>query len=131
MDKTVMLMWVEKIIKPYLMIAPVVGKIQELSVEVQHIPGECTSLYQLVHIWVIKPFKNWICEQGRYIAWNHKFSTQSKHLKMVHCCISESSHTDCEECMKTWKYSWFSSETNEKNSAKLTNESNKTTNLDK
>ena len=82
MDETVMLMWVEKVIKPYVMTAPdnivpllfldsyrchmmasVVGKIQELGIEVQHIPGGCTSLCQPIDIGVNKPFKNRIHEQ--------------------------------------------------------------------
>ena len=82
MDEKVMLMWVEKVLKPYVLEAPdrivpilfldshrchmmasVVGKIQELGVEVEHIPGGCTGLCQPVDMGVNKPFKNRIREQ--------------------------------------------------------------------
>jgi hypothetical protein len=67
MDKVVMIAWVEEVLGPYIvtvlehvvpllvldsyrchMMASVVQKIQELGVEVKHIPGECTSLCQPV-----------------------------------------------------------------------------------
>ncbi len=67
MDERVMLLWIEKVLKPYVLDAPghivpiafldsyrchmmesVVGKIQELGVEVEHIPGGCTCLCQPV-----------------------------------------------------------------------------------
>jgi len=82
MDESIMLMWVEKVLKPYVLQAPdhiipilfldsyrchmmasVVGKIQELGVEVEHIPGGCTGLCQPVDVGVNKPFKNRIREQ--------------------------------------------------------------------
>ncbi|KAI2490887.1 DDE superfamily endonuclease [Fragilaria crotonensis] len=40
------------------MMASVVTRIQNLGVEVHHIPGGCTSLCQPVDIGVNKPFKN-------------------------------------------------------------------------
>ena len=62
MDEAVMIAWVEEVLGPYIatvlehlvpllvldsyrchMIALVVQKIQELGVEVKHIPGECTN----------------------------------------------------------------------------------------
>ena len=77
MDEKVMLMWVNKILKPYVMTAPdgivpilfldsyqchmmalVVEAVQELGVEVEHIPGGCTGLCQPVDVGVNKPFKN-------------------------------------------------------------------------
>ncbi len=45
------------------MMASVVGMIQDLGVEVEHIPGGCTSLCQPVDIGVNKPFKNRIRQQ--------------------------------------------------------------------
>jgi hypothetical protein len=82
MDERVMLMWVKKVLQPYVLDAPqhivpilfldsyrchmmasVVEKIQELGVEVEHIPGGCTSLCQPVDVGVNKPFKNRIREQ--------------------------------------------------------------------
>ena len=66
MDEQVMLMWVEKVLKPYIESAPegivplllldsycchvmasVVNEIQELEVEVEHIPGGCMYLLAL------------------------------------------------------------------------------------
>jgi hypothetical protein len=86
MDERCMLLWVEKVLKPYVDSAPdgivpllfldsyrchmmntVVHKIQELGVEVEHIPGGCTSLCQPVDIGVNKPFKNRLRE--RWETW--------------------------------------------------------------
>jgi hypothetical protein len=69
MDETVMLAWVDQVLQPYVKTAPedivpilildsyqchmmasVVQKIQELGVEVKHIPGGCTSLCQPVDV---------------------------------------------------------------------------------
>jgi hypothetical protein len=79
MDEKVMIMWVEKVLKPYVLEAPdnvvplllldsyrchmmasVVGLIQELGVEVEHIPGGCTSLCQPIDVGVNRSLKNWI-----------------------------------------------------------------------
>ena len=86
MDKTVMIVWVEKVLKPYVaialdhiililildmyqchMMALVVQMIQELGVEVKHIPGGCTSLCQPVDVGFNKPFKD--CMQRQWINW--------------------------------------------------------------
>ncbi len=86
MDKHVMLTWVEEVLAPYVMTAPddiiplmildsyqchmmasVVYKIQELGVEVKHIPGGCTSLCQPVDVGFIKPFKSHV--QKMWIKW--------------------------------------------------------------
>jgi hypothetical protein len=91
MDEKVMLLWVEKVLKPYVDTAPdrivpllfldsyrchmmgsVVQAIQVLGVEVEHIPGGCTYLCQPVDIGVNKPFKTrmrdsweaWMIEDG-------------------------------------------------------------------
>ncbi len=77
MDEHVMLAWVEEVLAPYVATAPddivpllildsyqchmmasVVYKIQELGVEVKHIPGGCTSLCQPVNVRFDKPFKS-------------------------------------------------------------------------
>jgi len=77
MDETVMLAWVDQVLRPFVETAPediipilildsyqchmmalVVQKIQELGVEVKHIPGGCTSLCQPVDVGFNKPFKN-------------------------------------------------------------------------
>ena len=49
------------------MMASVVQKIQELGVEVKHIPGGCTSLCQPVNVGFNKPFKN--CIRKLWTEW--------------------------------------------------------------
>ncbi|KAI2495737.1 pogo transposable element with KRAB domain [Fragilaria crotonensis] len=82
MDEKVMLTWVDTILKPYVMTAPdgvvpivfwssyrchmmssVVEAVQDLGVEVEHIPGGCTGLCQPVDVGVNKPFKHRIRHQ--------------------------------------------------------------------
>jgi hypothetical protein len=82
MDEEAMIVWVDQVLRPYIetapagilhilfldsyrchMMASVVGMIQDLGVEVKHIPGRCTSLCQPVDIGVNKPFKNRIRNQ--------------------------------------------------------------------
>jgi hypothetical protein len=77
MDKAVMVAWVDEVLAPYVAMAPedvvpllilnsyqchmmalVVQRIQELGVEVKHIPGGCTSLCQPVNVGFNKPFKD-------------------------------------------------------------------------
>jgi hypothetical protein len=91
MDEEVMKAWVNEVLAPYVATAPdhvvpilildmyrchmmssVVQMIQELGVEVQHIPGGCTSLCQPVDVGFNKPFKdrmrrqwmNWMTNEG-------------------------------------------------------------------
>ena len=91
MDERVMLMWVDMVLKPYVDTAPedvvpilfldsyhchmmnsVVNAIQDLGVQVEHIPGGCTSLCQPVDIGINKPFKaflhkaweKWMIDEG-------------------------------------------------------------------
>ena len=80
MDESVMLAWVDGPLKAYIkqapahiipllildsyrchMMASVVHRIQEMGVEVIHIPGGCTSLCQPVDVGFNKPFKDRIC----------------------------------------------------------------------
>ena len=77
-----MLQWVEQVLKPYILEAPahvvplllldsyrchmmasVVTRINELGVEVQHIPGGCTGLCQPVDVGVAKPLKDMLKDQ--------------------------------------------------------------------
>ncbi len=77
MDEEVMIAWVNEVLAPYVataldhvvpilildmyrchMMPSVVQMIQELGVEVQHIPGGCTSLCQPVDVGFNKPFKD-------------------------------------------------------------------------
>ena len=82
-DGQEMLMWVDMVLKPYVDTAPedmvpilfldsycchmmnlVVNAIQDLGVQVKHIPGGCTSLCQPVDIGINKPF-NFFVKHGR------------------------------------------------------------------
>ncbi len=86
MDEQVMLAWVEEVLAPHVAMAPediipllildsyrchmmasVVSKIQELGVEVMHIPGGCTSLCQPVDVGFNKPFKSLV--RKMWINW--------------------------------------------------------------
>ena len=86
MDEEVMIAWVKDVLAPYVATAPdhvvpilildmyrchmmssVVQMIQELGVEVQHIPGGCTSLCQPVDVGFNKPFKDWM--QKQWMSW--------------------------------------------------------------
>jgi hypothetical protein len=86
MDEEVMIAWVNKVLAPYVATAPdhvfpvlildmyqchmmasVVQMTQELGVEVQHIPGGCTSLCQPVDVGFNKPFKSRL--QRQWINW--------------------------------------------------------------
>ncbi len=79
MDRDVMLLWVNQVLKPFTKTAPlnvqpilyldsycchmlrgVVSEIQKLGIEVQHIPGECTSFCQPVDVGFNKLFENCI-----------------------------------------------------------------------
>ena len=91
MDEAVMLVWVEEPLKAYIeqapdgiipllildsyqchMMALVVNQIQEMGMEVIHIPGGCTGLCQPVDVGFNKPFKdrlrdlwiNWMIDEG-------------------------------------------------------------------
>ncbi len=82
MDKEAMIIWVDQVLCPYIetvpagvlpilfldsyschMMVSVVGMIQDLGVEVEHISGGCTSLCQPVDIGVNNRFKNRIQQQ--------------------------------------------------------------------
>jgi len=86
MDERVMLSWVDDVLRPYVddapddvipllildsyqchMMALVVKQIEELGVEVRHIPGGCTSLCQPVDVGFNKPFKDRVRRQ--WLAW--------------------------------------------------------------
>jgi DDE superfamily endonuclease len=141
MDEAAMLLWVEKILKPYILEAPehivpilfldsyrchmmasVVGAIHELGVEVEHIPGGCTGLAQPVDVGINKPFKNRIRQQ-----WESWMIQEG----IIHGTTSPPTREDIAKwsvgAMQTlperivknsWRhgdYSWFPNETNNNN----------------
>jgi hypothetical protein len=86
MDERVMIAWVDKVLKPYVANAPdhiipliildsyhchmmalVVTRIQELGIEVKHVPGRCTSLCQPVNVGFNKPSKDRV--QRQWMSW--------------------------------------------------------------
>jgi hypothetical protein len=86
MDEVCMIVWVNEVLAPYITTAPddvvpllvldsyqchmmalVVQIIQELGVEVKHIPGGCTPLCQPVNIGFNKPFKD--CMRRQWTLW--------------------------------------------------------------
>ena len=77
MDEDVMKIWIDKVLKPYVqdvqqgicpillldsyrchMMESVLGMINDLGVQVEHIPGGCTGLCQPVDVGIGKPLKN-------------------------------------------------------------------------
>ena len=119
------------------MMALVVGKIQELGIEVQHIPGGCTSLCQPVDIGVNKPFKNWICEQWE--SWMilecllHRTTSPLTRADICKWSVVAFQDLPMQLVKNAWRhgeYSWFPSETNVRNCAELTNGTNMTNNAD-
>ncbi len=86
MDEVRMIAWVNEVLAPYIATAPddivpllvldsyqchmmasVVQMIQELGVEVKHIPGGCTPLCQPVNVGFNKPFKD--CMRRQWTSW--------------------------------------------------------------
>ncbi len=79
MDEAVMIAWVDDVLKPYVanhvipllildsycchMMVSVVTRIQELGIEVKHIPGGCTSFCQSADVGFNKPFKDCVRRQ--------------------------------------------------------------------
>ena len=97
-------MWVKMVLKPYVDAAPqnvvpllfldsyhchmmnsVVNAIQNLGVEVKHIPGGCTSLCQPVDIGINKPFKAFL-----HIA-NRKKSKALNKVTKSHTMLAQDS----------------------------------------
>lgn len=91
MDESIMLVWVEQVLKPFVQTAPVgiapvlfldsyrchmmasvVSRIEDMGVQVEHIPGGCTGLCQPVDVGIAKPLKShvrnkwedWMVAQG-------------------------------------------------------------------
>ena len=136
MDETVMLKWVEKILKPYVALSPehvipiilldsyrchmmasVVTAIQDLGVEVLHIPGGCTGLIQPVDVGVNKPFKchlrkqweRWMLEEGIV---NGKTIPPSRE-QIALWAVSATNSLTTDVIRNSWRhgaYSWFPNE---------------------
>lgn len=136
MDEEAMLVWVEQVLRPHIetaplgvlpilfldsyrchMMATVVSKIQELGVEVEHIPGGCTSLCQPVDIGVNKPFKNrlrrqweeWMIGEG---LGNGTTSPPSREniVNWTKLAIETLPQDMVQNAWRHGDYSWFASE---------------------
>jgi hypothetical protein len=133
MDERVMLVWVDKILQPYVATAPegiipilfldsyrchmmtsVVTAIQELGVEVQHIPGGCTYLCQPVDVGVNKTVKvsirsqweEWMVEEGLQENTTTP-PTRELIVKWARKAISEMPETVGRNAWLHGEYSWF------------------------
>ena len=133
MDEKVMLQWVEKILKPYVDDAPdgvvpllfldlyhchimgsAVTAIQNLGVEVEHIPGGCTYLCQPVDVGVNKPFKKLI--RDKWEQWMilegivHGMTSPPTRKQIAKWTLHAKSHINQQIIQNSWhhgEYSWF------------------------
>ena len=141
MDEEVMIAWVNEVLAPYNptaldhivpilildmyrchMMALVVQMIQELGVEVKHIPVGCTSLCQPVDVGFNKLFKDWM--QWKWLNWMinkgviHGTTSPPSRLdlaKWVHTALLEMKG-EGEIIWNAWKrhgYEWFLNDTGE------------------
>ena len=133
MDERVMLMCVEKVLKPYIESAPegivplllldsyhcdvmtsVVNEIQELGVEVEHIPGGCTYLCQPVNIGINKPYKKhmrhqweiWMISEGM-VEGTTSPPTHEQIVNWVKYANETISAMNIHNVWKHGQYSWF------------------------
>jgi hypothetical protein len=128
-----MIAWENTVLAPYIATAPdhvvpvlildmyrchlmslVVQMIQELGVELQHIPGGCTSLCQPVDVGFNKPFKDWM--QRQWINWmiNEGIVHAAVELdvaKWVHAAMLEMKGR--EKLFGRHGYEWFVNNTGE------------------
>jgi hypothetical protein len=133
MDEKVMLIWVEKVLKPYVqdapehvvpllfldsyrchMMASVVDEIHALGIEVEHIPGGCTYICQPVDVGVNKPFKNRI--RAYWEAWminegvTKGTTSPPTREDIAKWSLSSMEMLPVQVVMNAWrhgKYSWF------------------------
>ena len=141
MDNKVMLQWVEKILKPYVDDAPdgvipiwfldsyrchimgsVVTAIQNLGVEVEHIPGGCTYLCQPVDVGVNKPFlklirdkwEQWMISKGIV----HGTTSPRTRKQIAQWTLHAKIRINLENIQNSWRhgaYSWFLTDNNNVN----------------
>jgi len=136
MDEDVMQDWVDVVLEPYIKTKPagiipilfldsfrchmtkkVVRRIQELGVEVIHIPGGCTSLTQPVDVGYNKPFKNRIrdaWEKWMEARWEEivqsKMTPQPRRVDVSEWVISAYFDMPTTIIQNAWKkdgFAWF------------------------
>ena len=139
MDERVMLLWVEKVLKPYVESAPegiiplllldsyhchvmasVVNEIQDLGVEVEHIPGGCTYLCQPVDIGINKPYKKhmrrqwelWMISEGT-VEGTTSPPSHEQIVNWAKYANETMSEVNIRNAWKHGQYSWFNNELQE------------------
>ena len=139
MDEQVMLLWVEKVLKPYVESAPegivplllldsyhyhvmasVVNEIQDLGVEVEHIPGSCTYLCQPVDIGINKPYKKhmrqqwelWMISEGM-VEGTTSPPSREQIVNWAKYANETMSEVNICNAWKHGQYSWFPNEVQE------------------
>ena len=133
MDEDAMLKWVQEVLEPYVSTAPpnivpllildsyrchmmasVVQKIQDLGVEVEHLPGGCTGHLQPLDVGLNKPIKtrirqqweDWMLEEGMATG---VVVTPSRE-QIVYWTITAFQDIPVDMVRKAWRnkeYSWF------------------------
>ena len=136
MDEKCCLQWVEKCVKPWSEKAPpgvlplllldqykchlqtaVVNAIHDLGVEIEYIPGGCTSLTQPVDVGINKPLKNRVRAQWEeYMLEDGLFQEQTKPpscQQMAQWCVKALKDLPKEIVKNSWRhgdYSYFPGE---------------------
>ena len=91
MSEPLMLMWIEKVLHPYVTSAPIGvvpllfldSYINDPGMEVTIIPPGCTGLTQPVDVGYNKPFKN--CVRDHYEEW--MMEKEGRDLRVPPCCV--------------------------------------------
>ena len=159
MDSVVMLKWIETILQPYVtdtlpagirplllldsyrchLMGSIVSKINDLGVDVEHIPGGCTGLCQPIDVGVGKPFKTrvrkaweeWMLEKVETSITVIPTPTRREVTDWVLQGVA--GFTGTRICYNSWRhgeYSYFpcpamnSSNRNDSSSASITSEGN-------
>ena len=136
MDERVCMQWVDEVVTPWVATAPehivpmlildsyrchlmesVVTKIQDLGVEVKHIPGGLTSLCQPVDVGINKPLKNRIRRKWEqymiYIGIEQVKTQPPSRQMMAQWCIDSLNDLGATVVQNAWKktgYSYFPNE---------------------
>ena len=139
MDEQGMLMWVEKVLKPYVESAPegivplvlldsycchvmasVVNERQDLGVEAEHIPGGCTYLCQPVNIGINKPYKKHMRHQWEIWMISEEMvegttspPTREQIVNWAKYANETMSEVNIHNAWKHGQYSWFPNELQE------------------
>ena len=150
MDEDAMLVWVGQVLRPHIesappdvlpiifldsyrchMMASVVSKIQDLGVEVEHIPGGCTALCQPVDIGINKPLKNrlrdqwedWMIDEGLANGTTSP-PTRENIVQWTRYAVANISSEIVKNAWRHGDYSWFPPAAMEQHAANLNADDN-------